>query len=446
MATMTVKTSSKETIKPSSPTPQHLRNHNLSFMDQLAPNMYIPIIIFYQAKNDRDIDHVQRSSQLKKSLQQTLNLFYPLAGTIKEDYSIDYDDSGVEFCEACIGCKLSEVLQQFDAEILNKFLPFGAHNNDAKTQSREVLLAIQYNIFQCGGLAIGVCVSHRIADGTSATTFLNAWSATSRGDAVAICPKFDLANFFPKKDMHWYNRDNLLSKEKIVTRRLVFNKSSIAALREKASPAADSQVKAQHYFPTRVEAVSALIWGRLMAISKSRPTPAKFIRASHVVNLRVRMVPPMPIHSFGNLWYNTYAVVSSNENIDNDNTLILASKLNNAIKGINDDCVKQLQSDAILDSLKKAIERYTNGGMESFNFTSWCTFPFYDVDFGWGKPTWVCCPSVPFKNAIVMMSTKDGQGIEAYVNISEEDSIIFDSDQKLLPFVSRKIMEISIEY
>ncbi|XP_040996260.1 stemmadenine O-acetyltransferase-like [Juglans microcarpa x Juglans regia] len=441
MATMTVKISSKETIKPSSPTPQHLRNHNLSFMDQLAPNMYIPIILFYQAKNDRDIDHVQRSSQLKKSLQQTLNLFYPLAGTIKEDYSIDCNDSGVEFCEARIGCQLSEVLQQFDTEILNQFLPFGAHTNGAKTESREVLLAIQYNIFQCGGVAIGVFVSHRIADGTSATTFLNAWSATSRGDAVAICPKFDVANFFPKKDMNWYKRDNFLSKEKVVTRRLVFNKSSIAALREKASPAADSHVKAQHYFPTRVEAVSALIWGRLMAISKSKPAPAKFIRASHAVNLRVRMVPPMPMYSFGNLWYNASAIVSPNENVDSDNNLvILGSKLNTAIKKINDDCVKQLQSDAILDSLKKAVERYHSiGDMESYNFTSWCMFRFYDVDFGWGKPTWVCCPSMPFKNLIVMMSTKDEQGIEAYVNISEEDSIIFDGDLELLPFVSRTI-------
>ncbi|KAG2667863.1 hypothetical protein I3760_15G134300 [Carya illinoinensis] len=443
MATMTVKISSKETIKPSSPTPQHLRNHNLSFMDQLAPNMYIPIILFYHVKIDQDIhDHVQRSSQLKKSLQQTLNHFYPLAGTIREDYSIDCNDNGVEFCETRVGCQLSEVLQQFDAEILNQFLPLGAHTNGVNTQSMEVPLAIQYNIFQCGGVAIGVCVSHRIADGTSATTFLNAWSSTSRGDAVAICPKFDVANFFPKKDMNWYNRGNLLSKEKVVTRRLVFNKSNIAALRKKASPATDSQAMVQHYFPTRVEAVSALIWERLMAISKSKSVPAKFIRASHAVNLRARMVPPMPMHSFGNLWYNASAIVSPNENVDNDNNLvILGSKLNTAIKQINDDCAKQLQSDAILDSLKKAFERYHSitGGMESFNFTSWCRFGFYDVDFGWGKPTWVCCPNMPLKNLIVMMSTKDEQGIEAYVNILEEDSIIFDSDLELLPFVSRTI-------
>ena len=33
----------------------------------------------------------------------------------------------------------------------------------------------------------------------------------------------------------------------------------------------------------------------------------------------------------------------------------------------------------------------------------------YEVDFGMGKPTWVCSPSRPFKNVVVMISTKDGE-------------------------------------
>ncbi|KAG2667860.1 hypothetical protein I3843_15G130000 [Carya illinoinensis] len=408
MATMTVEISSKETIKPSSPTPQHLRNHNLSFIDQLAPNI---------------------SSQLKKSLEQTLNRFYPLAGTIKEDNFVDCNDNGVEFSEALVGGQLSDVLQQFDTEILNQFLPFEANTNGIGLGSRsEVLLAIQYNIFDCGGVAIGACVSHRIADGTSATTFLNAWSATSRGDIEAIVPKFDAASFFPKKDMPWYKRDNLLTKEKVVTRRLLFNKSSIATLREKVSTVEGSQVK----FPTRVQTVSALIWGRLMAIFKAKPASiaARLFVANHVVNLRERMIPP---HANAFLWQ--YLIMKIDLE-DDDSKCILVSKLDKAIKGVNDDYVKQLQSDALLDLLKKGFEQFSSGGMESYNFSSWFRFPFYEIDFGWGKPTWVCCSSVPFKNSIILMSTKDGHGIEAYVTILEEDSVIFDNDQELLPFVS----------
>jgi shikimate O-hydroxycinnamoyltransferase len=434
---------SREIIKPSSPTPHDLRNHKRSFLDQLAPTTYIPIILFYRPKiNGHHVDHqVQRSSRLKKSLEQTLNRFYPLAGSVKEDHSIDCNDEGVEYYEARVPCSLSQVLQHINVEALNKFLPFEPYRiKGAKPGSREVLLAVQYNMFDCGGVAIGVCVSHRIADGASATTFLGAWSATSRGDHVleAVCPNFDAAKYFSPKDIPWGLGDIGVTKENIVTRRLVFDKSSIVALKEKASSAAGfSQVK----FPTRVEAVSAFIWKSLMAISKSKPAPARVHAAVHAVNIRQRMVPPMPTHSFGNLWYFAAAIISPHDELDHDHdhdsNCTLATKLSKAIKGIDGDYVKKLQSDAIPDSLTKKVELSSKlGDVESYRFTSWCRFALYETDFGWGEPTWVCCPTMPFKNLVVLTSTRDGDGMEAFVNILEEDAVVFDSDKELLPFVS----------
>lgn len=437
---MNVEIFSKEIIKPSSPTPHDLRTHKLSFLDQIPPTTYIPIILFYQeapkTNGHDDVDQVEKSCRLKKSLKQTLNRFYPLAGSVKEDHSIDCNDDGVEYNEARVSTNLSQVLQHFDVEILNKFLPFEPYGNRAKRPAggREVLLGVQYNIFDCGGVAIGVCISHRIADGASATTFLSALSATSRGDvleAEAVCPKFDSATYFPPKDMGWGKGNMSIRKDKIVTRRLVFDKSSIAALKDKAS----------YGNPTRVAAVSAFIWKRLMSISKSRVHVA-----IHAVNIRQRMVPPMPTHSFGNLWYFAAAVLSPHDQLDDhdheySNYGVLASKLSNAIKGVDGDCVKKLQSDAIPDSLTKAVELSSKGEVESYRFTSWCRFPLYEADFGWGKPTWVCCPTMPFKNLVVLMSTRDGDGMEAFVNVLEEDAVVFDSDEELLPFVSWTIAE-----
>ena len=34
----------------------------------------------------------------------------------------------------------------------------------------------------------------------------------------------------------------------------------------------------------------------------------------------------------------------------------------------------------------EAIEK---GEEDVFLFTSWCRFPFYEADFGWGKPVWI---------------------------------------------------------
>ena len=108
---MNVEIISEEMIKPSSPTPHHLRTHKRSFPYQLAPTIYIPIILFCQPNNGHDdVDHrqLQKFCRLKKSLEQTLNRFYPLAGTLKEDqYSIDCNDEGVRFYEARVACKLS---------------------------------------------------------------------------------------------------------------------------------------------------------------------------------------------------------------------------------------------------------------------------------------------------------------------------------------------------
>ncbi|XP_062169615.1 stemmadenine O-acetyltransferase-like isoform X1 [Alnus glutinosa] len=432
MAMMNVEIISKEIIKPSSPTPHDLRNTKRSFLDQLAPTSSIPIILFYQPKNGHHVDdnQVQTSSRLKRSLEQTLNRFYPFAGSIKEEHSIDCNDEGVEYYEARVVGKLSQVLEHYNAEILNQFLPFDPY------ESHEVLLAVQYNMFDCGGVAIGVCVSHRIADGDTATTFLRTWSATSREYHVleAICPKFDAATYFPPKDIFWGLGDMGVTKENIVTRRLVFDKSSIAALKEKASSSAGcSQVR----FPTRVEVVSAFIWKSLMAISKSKPAPARVHAAVHAVNIRQRMVPPMPIHSFGNLWYFATAILSPHDELDRDSNYgILVSKLSNALKEIDGDYVKTLQTDAIPESLTNSVELFSEGDLEFYKFTSWCRFPLYEADFGSGEPTWVCRPSMPFKNLVVLMSTKDGHGIEAFVNILEEDAVVFDSDEELLPFVS----------
>lgn len=45
---------SKEVIKPSSPTPHHLKTHKLSLLDQLAPDIYLPIVLFYDSSSRVD--------------------------------------------------------------------------------------------------------------------------------------------------------------------------------------------------------------------------------------------------------------------------------------------------------------------------------------------------------------------------------------------------------
>ncbi|KAL9423754.1 hypothetical protein AB3S75_035777 [Citrus x aurantiifolia] len=71
---------------------------------------------------------------------------------------------------------------------------------------------------------------------------------------------------------------------------------------------------------------------------------------------------------------------------------------------------------------------------ESYSYSSWCGFPFYDGDFGWGKPTWMTATSWAFNNIVLIMDAKHGDGVEAWVNLDEDAMFLFEQNEELLAF------------
>ena len=76
---------SKEIVKPSSPTPDQLRRYQLSFIDQLTPPLYNPLVFFYPEICDTQANKTKTSDQLKLSISNALTYFYPLAGRSMEN-------------------------------------------------------------------------------------------------------------------------------------------------------------------------------------------------------------------------------------------------------------------------------------------------------------------------------------------------------------------------
>ncbi|KAK4370790.1 hypothetical protein RND71_010265 [Anisodus tanguticus] len=412
---------------------------------------------------------------LKKSLAECLSEYYPLAGTFRdEDSVVECNDEGVEFIEARINCNISQIIGTSNVKLLNQLLPFETTGNwgklNEKTDGREVLVAAQANSFRCGGLAVGMCISHKIADGTSVIAFLNSWASkslnTTRENANIIPPPiFDSAKNFPPREMPRYSHDTGITNKTIVTKRFIFDSSSILALKHKASNRIIGSLDENVNFPTRVEAVSALIWRRVLALYRSKPKSAKICVAVHAVNIRQRMELQVPNHYFGNYWTVAIAPAVSTSDI---NITILAEKLNKSIRNINADYVENVikggnnmngprsmllgpsknivapdnifekseQYRSRLDdhSVETTVKDFAKGDLEVCNFTSWCRFPVYEVDFGWGKPEWACSPIRSFKNLVILMGTKDGDGIEASVNLLEEDMPLFENDPEILSF------------
>ncbi|KAK6135357.1 hypothetical protein DH2020_030868 [Rehmannia glutinosa] len=427
-----VKIISKVIIKPSSPTPNTHKTVKLSFLDQLlAPPFYVPFIFFYQPDNSTvSINHAQISQQLKNSLSEALTLFYPLAGKLNPQIStVDCNDGGAEFVEARVHTCLSDVIQEPNMDQLKKYLPMDP--NTLITSGTDVappppLLAAQINFFDCGGIAIGICSSHQITDGASLVAFVDSWAAACRRQGQKgnfTPPSFDLARYFPPRDMSGFGFPQL-KKEKLVTKRFVFDKEKLAALKRTAvscPPGSSAAVKD----PTRVEVVSAFIWKHFTENGHTKNVPA----AWHIVNLRPRVNPTME-NVFGNFILKKFIFSSGADPEFHE----LVSEMRNGLREIDDEYIWKLsrEYDGYASDISKFYDLVASGEMESVGFSSWARFPVYEMDYGWGKPVWVCPTSCPEKNVVFLMGTKDGDGIEAWVNMLESSAEILEIKFKLL--------------
>lgn len=423
---------STEIIKPSSPTPKSLQKHQLSFLDQLAPPFSMPVVYFYSSNTK--IPDSQKSDHLKKSLSETLSRFYPLAGRLIGNLYVDCDDSGAPFCEAEANCDLSQVITNPDPRNMSKFLPYKLN------ESQGSCMAVQATYFRCGGVAVGLLVSHKIADALSFFSFANAWSTVARGGdgGAALLPKFDAATYFPPRDISGYKPSTGMMKEEIATRIFTFPAKKIAVLRERYAAAIGGGGDVPQRRPTRVEVLSAFIWTRFISATGMKADPNKIYTVQHAVNLRTRTNPPLSEYHFGNISRIAIATPAVGEGGLMDGGVDLMERVREAIKAVNGGYVAQLrEGEKHLNFLKEKMAQAIKGELVSFSFTSLCRFPLYEADFGWGKPVWVASAGFAYKNLVTFMDTVEGDGIEAWIHLRKEDMEKFEVDLELQEFLSR---------
>lgn len=408
---------SKEIIKPSSPTPSHLRHYQLSFLDQIAPMVYNPIVLFY-SHNDA-LNTTTISNTLKKSLSKILTHFYPLAGRMNNKNFIDCNDEGIPYIETKItNYNLKDIIQNPIPNELNHLIPFQLDD------ITNIAFGVQLNFFSCGGIAIGACLSHQIADGLSFFNFLNSWANITR-KLIFPKPIFDSSKLFPPKNISGFDPRSGITKENIVCKIFVFNADVVENLRAKYI----------NFNPTRVEALSAFIWSRYVDVIYNDGVQRNY-GVVHAVNLRQKMEPPLPLESFGNYLRFTITIPKMNSG---EECYGLAKQVRDEIKKIDKEYVKKVQEGKEhLEFLKESFDRViVKEELVVFNFTSLCRFPLYDADFGWGKPIWVGSTALNFKNLVVFVDCKDGGGIEAYVSLKVEDMVKFEADLELLACVNK---------
>ncbi|KAM7482312.1 hypothetical protein LguiB_006895 [Lonicera macranthoides] len=414
---MNVQILSEKLIIPHTPTPPNLHNYKISATDELAPTMNVPLIFYYQSPNANIFNH------LKNSLAQTLTQFYPLAGRYKkESHSVDCNDQGVKYVEAQVKFKLSEIISQgpkIKPELLNNFIPceIGAVDEDS-----DPLLAIQVTTFDCGGLAVGLCVSHRIADASTLGNFVNAWAAKSKGNRAYEnhYPIFQSASYFPGRNLDGTDvgipRNIINGRLEAHTKMFFFSTTAISVLREKAG--------GRH---SKVQLVFALIWSALMGVDKVKKGRQRASVILQAVNLREKTIPPIPKHSCGNFW--GLAMPRSETGDFQTLVTLLSGSVRKTAKEFGRVlCDGDEGQMVVIEPLKEVSEILGDDEVSTYWFSSWSKFPFYEADFGWGKPVWVSSVNLRVKNAVFLMDEREGDGIEAWVHLDKNAMLDFQQD------------------
>lgn len=241
-------------IKPSCPTPHHLRRYTLSFIDQITVHIYAPALYFYQSNGDPDFAAAFQR-RLQTSLSALLTHYPPLAG--RPNYAasfVDCNDAGVPFREAVTGSTLSDVVHHATPDDLNRLFPVELD------RCNDELMMVQFTELACGGVAVACCVSHKIADAMTLFSLNNNWAALARGVKDAFRPHLEGAKLFPPKTATYDTTMTIVRNR--VARRFVFVGSQVEAIRAKYE---ESGAMGNQRRPSRVEALVAFVYSRFLA-------------------------------------------------------------------------------------------------------------------------------------------------------------------------------------
>ncbi|OIT29898.1 PREDICTED: acylsugar acyltransferase 3-like [Nicotiana attenuata] len=433
-----VSISDKSFIKPSTLTPSTVRLHKLSLVDQSFSNMYIPFAFFYpkqqkEESNNSQLSHI--ADLLQRSLSQTLVSYYPYAGKLRDNATVECNDMGAEFLSVQIKCPMSEILNHphaTDAEsiVFPKDLPWKNNYEGGN------LLVVQLSKFDCGGIAISICLSHKIGDGCSVINFLNDWASVTRDHRFVVpSPRFVADSIFSSLNGPLIAPHIMSSNvSECVQKRLVFPTAKLDALRAKI--AVESGVEN----PTRSEVVSALVYKcatkAAVASTSANIHPSKLV---HYLDVRTMIKPRLPRSAIGNL----LSVFSTAATQD----IELPRLVHNMRKEVEVAYKKdQVQQNELLlevvESMKKGKLAFEEKDENCTTPTTMyfcsnlCKFPFYSVDFGWGKPERVCLGTGPFANFFFLKDYQTGRGVEARVTLQKQHMSAFERDEELLQFAS----------
>ncbi|KAL2481109.1 Spermidine hydroxycinnamoyl transferase [Abeliophyllum distichum] len=424
---VTVKTTYN--VKPANPTPNEIMK--LSEIDQIKAVTHAPTVYFYHPTTDFLYSDAIRI--LKDSLSKVLVIFYPVAGRFHEiggaRLELHCNGEGAILVEAESEWKIQDFA-------LDDFLPNAAMRDlipkmdySATPIQEQPLLLAQLTKFSCGGISLGLGISHILVDGPSALHFVNEWSNIASGETARIIPFFDrkiLQIEDPPSSMKEFSvlltppplligqSDNMEERKKPTrVAMLKLSKQQIDKLKSKANEDTPYKNTIRSYM--RYEAVAGHMW---RCVSKARRHADEQLTTLHIpVDYRKRMQPPLPKGYFGNANLRQAATTTSGELLSKP-LAYASSKIREAIEKVTDEFVRSYI--ALIKTLPDVSVRrnfHTVGctlggfyGNPNMEITSWTAMPVFEADFGLGEVIHMGPGAMGFDGKSFISLGRDGDG------------------------------------
>ncbi|CAA3031894.1 spermidine hydroxycinnamoyl transferase-like [Olea europaea subsp. europaea] len=390
------------TVKPTESTPNEIMQ--LSEIDQTKTLIHAPTVYFYRLNEDILYSHAIQI--LKESLSKALVLFYPLAGRLHEigggRLELHCNAEGATLVEA-----ESELMIE-DYEIQD-FVPNEAMRElitkvdyIATPIHEQPLVLVQLTKFSCGGVCLGLGISHILADGISAIHFVSEWAKIARGEMTSIfplldrkilrlgdlpsVPKFEHIELTPPPLLVGRS-DNMEERKKPTTVAMIkLSKQQINELKSKANEETPYKSIVRPY--TRYEAVAGHMW---RCTTKVRGHKNEQLTRLHLaVDLRNRIQPPIPKGYFGNAVIRQATIATTRDLLSNP-LAYASSRIRESIDKVTDEYIRSYLLVANRQDISWLRNFPTKGcslgsfyGNPNMEITSWTSMSVYEADFGWG--------------------------------------------------------------
>jgi shikimate O-hydroxycinnamoyltransferase len=434
---MDVKVLSSKLVKPSypagAPRPDTTEHVPSSVFDRATYNMQMAIIYAFSPPGPSP-------GAIERGLAAVLGAYRLFAGQVRAGPDdggapgVLLNDHGARLVEASVDARLADIAPTKPSPAVLRLHP------DLDGDIQEVV-QVQLTRFACGSLAVGFTANHAVADGHATSDFLVAWGRAARGLGPSSSPvPVHRPGLFPPRhppraDFEHrgveYYRPALPSPahahppaaahgdtrhSSVVIHKAHFTKDFVAGLRARASEGRGRPF-------SRFETILAHVW---RAVTRARglgvdPLQTSTVRIS--VDGRPRLAAPAGY--FGNLvlWAFPRATVGD----------LLSRPLKHAAQAIHDavarvdgayfqSFVDWASSGAVDKEVLQTTAVLKDVLCPDLEVDSWLTFPFYELDFGTGSPTYFMPSYFPTEGMLFLVPSYLGDGsVDAFVPLFEHN-------------------------